>query len=219
MRKRAAVMLWIGGMALASFLVTFGFVDRLALPRDWFVLAHVLVTGSLLGIYTAWSRTTIGDLVGDWRWGLAGATIAGSFMIWFVLVGPSSSRPNGLALTWALIWLGLTYGTIDALLLSVFPVVASRSVGGQDLFSANAGRFVASLVALALSLLLTVTYHLGFPEFRGAALVSALIGNGIMTLSYLGTRSALSPVLAHIALHVATVLHGYVNALPAPPHY
>jgi hypothetical protein len=115
--------------------------------------------------------------------------------------------------------LGLIYGTIDALLLSVFPVVASRSVGGQDLFSANAGRFVASLVALALSLLLTVTYHLGFPEFRGAALVSALVGNGIMTLSYLGTRSALSPVLAHIALHVATVLHGYLNALPAPPHY
>ena len=219
MRKRATAMLWIGGMALASFLVTYVFVDQLSLPRDWFVLSHLLVTGSLLGIYAAWSRTRIGDLVGDWRLGLGGAAMAGTFMIWFVLMGPSSSRPGSLALIRAIVWLGLIDGTIDALLLNVFPVVAYSSVGGQDLFSSNPGRFGASLAALAVSLFLTVTYHLGFPEFRGSALVSALIGNGIMTLSYLGTRSALSPVLAHIALHIAAVTYGYLNALPAPPHY
>jgi hypothetical protein len=50
-------------------------------------------------------------------------------------------------------------------------------------------------------------------------MVSALIGNGIMTLSYLGTGSALAPILAHIALHIAAVTYGYADALPAPPHY
>ena len=219
MRKPAATMLWIGGVALAAFLTTYALVDRLALPRDWFVLGHVLITGSLLAIYAAQTRMTIADLVGDWRAGLAGALIAGAFMVFFVLTGPSSPRPSGSALVGAIIWLGVVYGSIDALLLSVFPVVASRSFGGQDFPSSNAARLQASLVALAISLLLTVTYHLGFPEFRGAALVSALIGNGIMTLSYLATRSALSPILAHIALHVGAVTYGYLNALPAPPHY
>jgi len=104
------------------------------------------------------------------------------------------------------------------MLLSVLPVTATiRLSGGKTWFE---GALVPwSLVALAVSLMLTSIYHLGFPEFRGPAMASPLIGNGIMTFSHLATRSAVTPAIAHVALHIAAVVHGYSTALPAPPHY
>jgi hypothetical protein len=189
------------------------------LAREWFVFGHVAVTGGLLAIYFVSVKTQWSDFVGSWQRGLIGAVVAGAMMIAFVLGGPSSPPPTGWELAWAIVWLGLAYGAIDALLLSVFPVVACRWIGGSDLLATDNKSEFAWLAALAVSVLLTVTYHLGFPEFRGAAMVSPLIGNGIMTLSYLGTGSALAPILAHIALHVAAVTYSYSNALPAPPHY
>jgi hypothetical protein len=219
MRRPATNELWIAVAALAGFLVTYVLVDRMRLTREWFVLGHVVLTGTLLALYFTLTKTRWNDLVGSWPRGLLGAAVAGALMIGFVLTGQSSPPPTGLALVWAIVWLGAVYGAIDALLLSVFPVAASRWIGGSDLLAAEGGLKPVSLVALGVSLVLTVTYHLGFPEFRGAAMVSALIGNGIMTLSYLGTGSALAPILAHIALHIAAVTYGYANALPAPPHY
>lgn len=218
MDNRRQQPFWIAGMALASFILTYSAVDRLRLPRDWFVLVHVVVTGALLATYAAKSRVSRSELIGSWRHGSGGALVTGAFMVLFVLKGPDSPQPAGASLAWAIAWLGLVYGTIDALLLSVFPVVATQRMVGTDAWTQ--GRLHASsLIALGVSLLLVATYHIGFPEFRGPAMTSALIGNGIMTLSYLATRSALSPLFAHLALHIAAVVYGYSSALPAPPHY
>ena len=65
---------------------------------------------------------------------------------------------------------------------------------------------------------MTVAYHLGFPEFRGAAVWQPVIGNTVFTLAYLVSGSPAAPVVAHVAMHVAAVLHAFGTSVPLPPH-
>jgi len=69
------------------------------------------------------------------------------------------------------------------------------------------------------ALVVTAAYHLGYPEFRGPQVVDPLIGNGAMTLGYLLTGNPITAFGAHIALHVASVLHGVETTVTLPPHY
>lgn len=216
---RSGSAVWVVLVAVTSFLVTFVLVDQLAAPRNVFVLGHVVVSGMLLAVYARVARVRAHELIGDWRRGLVGGLAAGAMMVGFVLAGPRSPAPNARTLVGAIVWLGLVYGTIDALLLSVFPVIAARRFYGDGTYTGAPGARAVPLAALGTCVLVTATYHLGFPEFRGSALAGALIGNVIMTISYLASRSAVSPVLAHIGLHLAAVTFGYTNAIPTPPHY
>ena len=69
------------------------------------------------------------------------------------------------------------------------------------------------------SLLVTVAYHLGYPEFRGSEVVGPVIGNGVCSLAYLLATNPIAAVLSHIAMHVAAVLHGPETTIQLPPHY
>ena len=73
-------------------------------------------------------------------------------------------------------------------------------------------------VALLASLGVAAAYHLGFAEFRGPSLAGPLIGNGIITLSYLLTGSPVAPILAHVIMHAAAVFHGMETTAQLPPH-
>jgi len=219
MEKSGLNLIWIGLLALASFLVTYILVNQMALSREWFVFGHALISGSLLTAYLVWRQLSWTELRGDVRLGLIGAAVAGVLMIGFILVGPSSRSPTGLKLVWTILWLGVVYGFVDSMLLSVFPVLACRWIGGTDLLTKRGMLRPASIIAFALSLSFAAIYHLGFPEFRSAVMGTVLLGNGIITLSYLATGSALSPVLAHVAMHIVAVTYGYASALPVPPHY
>jgi hypothetical protein len=46
-----------------------------------------------------------------------------------------------------------------------------------------------------------------------------VVGNAIITSSYLLTGSPLAAILFHVAMHVAAVLHGMETTLQLPPHY
>ena len=73
-------------------------------------------------------------------------------------------------------------------------------------------------IALAASLLVTGVYHLGYREFRGPQLVQPLIGNAVVTAGYLLTGNAAAPLLAHVIMHGAAVLHGVETTAQLPPH-
>jgi hypothetical protein len=81
------------------------------------------------------------------------------------------------------------------------------------------GRLLTAMVALAASLVVTAAYHWGFAEFRGPAIGQPLIGNALITLSYLLTTNPATPVTAHVAMHVAAVRHGMETAVQLPPHW
>ncbi len=132
---------------------------------------------------------------------------------------PASPAPAGGALIAALAWPGFAYGVVDALMLTVLPVLALYGSRPAAELARPGGRIRAAGAALLGSLLVTAAYHLGFAEFRGAALAGPLIGNAVVTLSYLLAGNPLAPIGAHVVMHLAAVLHGAATTTQLPPHY
>ncbi len=64
-----------------------------------------------------------------------------------------------------------------------------------------------------------LVYHLGYSEFHGSYVVMITAGVGIMSLAYLITGNPFTPLLAHIAIHIAAVLHGLNTVIQLPPYY
>ena len=82
-----------------------------------------------------------------------------------------------------------------------------------------AGGVRVMVSALATSLFVTAAYHWGYMEFRGPAPVAPLLGNALITVGYLLTTNLMTPVIAHMAMHIAAVLHGMETTVQLPPHY
>jgi hypothetical protein len=185
------------------------------------VAVYALIVGVFLAGYVRWTELDIGQFLRHrWVWGVIGALVVSGMMVASVQRMPASPRPGGATLAWDLLWLGVVYGIADALLLTVLPVTAIwrafSTVGWTDRWL---GKLTAGVVAFAASLGATAAYHVGYVEFRGSQVLDPLIGNGTMTLGYLLTRSPLTTLGAHIALHVASVLHGVETTVTLPPHY
>lgn len=212
-------VLWIAGASLLAFAVSAQIAGRFRLRRNIYLLAYVPLTT----LYVAWffSREAIRFrqlLIDNWGWGLLGASVAGAIVIANVLSQASYPRRRGGAFLLDLLWPGLVYGTVDGLLLSVFPVAAVRSglsVLSQDGF----GALSAGALALIASMAVTFFYHIGYPEFRNRRVLWTMFGNGVMTLAFLLTGSALAALLPHAAMHIAVVCHGRESTGQLPPHY
>jgi hypothetical protein len=132
---------------------------------------------------------------------------------------PATSRSKGARLGFEIAWWGLVYGVLDGVFLSVMPVWTTwRAFAGLAWSSTWYGQVLAGAAALLASAYVTVAYHLGYPEFRGARVWLAVTGNGIMSLAYLLTTSPLTPVGAHAVMHIAAVLHGAEGTVQLPPH-
>jgi hypothetical protein len=155
-----------------------------------------------------------------WIWGLVGAILLAAFTIKNILSQPASARAQGFALGFDLLWSGAIYGLVDALLLSVLPVLATWQAFSLLNWTTNwPGKLLVGMLAILASLFVTVAYHLGYPEYRGRELFGPVIGNTTITLGYLITTNPLAAILSHIAMHIAGVLRGPASVVQLPPHY
>ena len=116
-RSRRAHALWLLGALAVGFGVSFVFSDRLHWSRREFLMAHVILSGGFVSAYFRWACLNVRGLF------RAGRKLPG---VANVLSQPSSPRPEGLALYFAVTWEGLVYGLVDALLPSVVPVAIAR---------------------------------------------------------------------------------------------
>ena len=211
---------WLAGAAVLGFLVPYAAVAVALLDRDAFVLVHALASGGYIAWYARWAGFPAAELRLNWPLGLGLGALAAAFAVEFVLSQPASPAPDGLAGAFALIWLGLVYALIDTALLTILPVYAVWCIARRrDWLRRRPGRLGTAAVCLGASLLLTLAYHLGFPEFQGPEVVRPLIGNAVFTLAYILSASPLAPIIAHAALHIAAVLHAHATSIPLPPHY
>lgn len=219
LHDRYAHLVWILAGWAIGFAVSAVSSSILELSRPWFVLVYLVIAGPFLAAYVRWSGLDIGALVRHpWQWGIAAAVVVGAFMLWAVQGMDASPRPDGMRLVFDLVWLGLVYGTLDGLFLSVLPIVAVWNAFPERATTVR-GKFALGVIALAASLIVTTTYHLGFLEFRNADIRSPLIANGLFTLGSLLAMNPLTAVVGHIVLHVASVLHGADTTVSLPPHY
>jgi hypothetical protein len=208
---------WILLFAAVGFGISALFSGELRLARDLLVLVYLVgVGGVLIGFLRRHQDTFARHLRRQWAVGLLAGLIVGTFLASTVARQPGSPPPKGVYLVWSLAWLGLIYGLVDALLLNVLPVMVLEHASTT---STRLGRMRFAAIAFAASMLVSGAYHLGYREFRGAQLVQPLIGNAVMTASYLLTGNAAAPLLSHVIMHGAAVLHGVNTTVQLPPHY
>jgi hypothetical protein len=210
---------WIFGAALLGFTSSALLGSMLGLPRDVFVGIHAAIVAGFSVVFLRIERIDLQvQLRRRWRGGLIVGGLVGALLARTVLLQPASSRPAGVELAWALLWDGGLYGIADAVLLSVVPVLAVYGSRPDGELRNPAARWRWGLAALLASLFIAAAYHLGFTEFRGSALAGPLIGNAIVTLSYLASGSPVAPMLSHFVMHAAAVLHGMATTAQLPPH-
>lgn len=215
--RQAAV--WLTGAAVVAFAVPAVFSMGLRWERSLFLLPYVGAIGVLLLVYFRCHPLSMEQWLWSWPYALVGIAAASFALLRNIAGQPSSAVPSGLQLAMALAWIGLAYGVIDGLLLNVFPVLAVQGAGFFEGQPPRGVRLRRGLLALAASLAVTVAYHLGYTEFHGPAMLSVIIGNTIITSTYLLTGSPLAAVATHVIMHGAAVLHGMETTLQVPPHY
>lgn len=170
----------------------------------------MVIVGTFLPTYAQWSgMDASAHLRQRWYARLLGAIRLSLIMVWGVLRHPASAHPQGWMLVFALVWLGVVYGTLDGLFFTVMPVLAIQQMWeargrGND----GAARCMRMGASMGASLVVTAAYHWGFVECCSTPIGLPLIGNAIITSGYLVTGNAITPLGAHIAMHMAAVLHG-----------
>jgi hypothetical protein len=210
---------WLALAALVGFLVPAVFSTGLRWSRPLFLVPYVAIAGAFLLLYFRRAPVSLARMTGRWHWALAGTAAASFFLLRNIQGQPASAVPEGTELFFAVAWLGVAYGAIDGLFLNVVPVLAVQGPGFHASKPPWKERLGRGLLALAASLAVTVAYHAGYAEFRGPKMLSAVIGNAIITSSYLLTGSPLAAVASHVIMHVGAVFHGMDTTLQLPPHY
>jgi hypothetical protein len=214
-------ILWILGASLLGFMISAVFAGWIKCSRNLFLVFYLLPGGMFLAAFFHLNEIDVVASVSEnWLWGLLFGLLASVFLVRHVLSQPATRQHAGLTLTFDLAWSGLVYGLMDALLLNVMPVLAVRAGFSQfEWADTLAGRIGLGALGMLGSLLITLTYHLGYPEFRNSKVVKVLVGNSIITLAFLLSGNPLGALISHPAMHVAAVLRGPETTIQLPPHY
>lgn len=213
-------MRWVLIAAATGFTASAVLTMALRLERHAFVAVW---SGAVVALWTLFSRGTGARLrvqvTRRWPAGLVVGGLIGALLAATVARQPGSVPPAGAALAVDLGWLGVVYGSADALILAIIPVLALyRTRPGEQLRLPSVRLRVAG-IALAGTALVTAAYHAGFREFQGPQLIQPVIGGLATAAAFLLSGSALGPIVAHVIMHIAAVLHGPATTVQLPPHY
>jgi hypothetical protein len=206
----------VAGLAL-SFAIPFVGSDVLVLPLTLYYLVYFVLVLAFLGAYVRFTGVDVGAMIRRrWRLSLVLGLFAGAFVVSRVLTEAATPGPAGERYIFELLWRGAFYGTVDALLLTVFPCLVVLGLMGSDVRGA-ARKFIYFAGSLALVLTITGIYHLGFEQFRRDGIVPPEIGNTVISLPMLLTTNPIGSVLAHASMHITAAAHAYETPTFLPP--
>jgi hypothetical protein len=209
---------WFAGGSAVAFLIPYLGVSVLDLQHDVYYGAYFAITLLTLSAYTRVERIDVHRLfTHNWKWSVVLGVPTAAFVMWNVFrTDPGTPRPDGAYFAFEVLWRGIGYGTVDALLLTVFPcVVAYNVLRGRIAGWRGHLRYIA--LALPLIWLVTATYHLGYPQIRQDGLQKPEIGNTIISVPMLATMNPVGSIGAHAAYHVTAVTHSYETRNFLPP--
>jgi hypothetical protein len=101
-------------------------------------------------------------------------------------------------------------------LLSAFPVLVALHVLGRDL-GGIARKAGFGALALAMTLVITGAYHLGYEQYREDGIAAPELGNTVMSVPAIVTLNPAGSIIAHASMHVAAVEHSYETDVYLPP--
>jgi hypothetical protein len=214
-------LLWIAAAALLGFAVTMIFSSGLELSRSWLVAIYAPAVFVLTAAYVYVNEIDLlATLQHRWRWGVGIGIVFAALLILTVERQEASARPEGWQLAFDVAWLGVVYGAADALLLNILPVMAVWRVFSHRGWTQSwRDRIGVGALALAASLIVTIAYHAGFPEYQSGEMRQPVIGNTINTLAYILANNPIASLISHIAMHIAAVFQGAETTVQLPPHY
>ncbi len=213
-----AQLLWYGAGVVLAFLTPYLFTSALDLNHDLYYGVYFAVVAAFLFAYAALTKPDMAALIrGNWRWSLAlGIVVAAALVIRVVTAEDSTPRPGGAYLVFSVAWRGVLYGVVDALLLTAFPLAVAHQLFGGRLVGLTR-RIAFGALVLALVMVITATYHLGYRQFREDGVTAPETGNVIISLPAVLTANPLGSIVAHGSMHVAAVIHAYETDVYLPP--
>lgn len=209
---------WFVGVAALAFAVPYLGVSVFDLQHDLFYLVYFAITVGVVRAYVRTERIDVRAIATPrLRWSLGLGVLLGAFLVLNVLrTEDGTDRPGGLYFAFELVWRGVVYGVVDTLLLTVFPcLVAFQVLHGRVGGLRGRLRFVA--VTLPLVVVLTATYHLGYPQYRDDGLSRPETGNVLISIPALATANPVGSFVAHVSQHVTAVTHAYESDIFNPP--
>jgi D-alanyl-D-alanine carboxypeptidase len=211
---------WLATGLVLFFLIPFAFTDLISLNRD---LYYGIYIAAAFGFVGAWigcaNESPRRVLTRNWRAGVGLGLLFAGAMVAIVLNEPATSHPGGLDFAAAIVWRGVLYGLADGLILSAFPVLAVfAAFAGTRTLTRWRGKAAVGALALAVSMLFTAVYHLGYSDFRGEKLRKPIAGDVVWSVPTLATLSPFGAPIAHAGLHVSAVVHSYDTDVFLPPH-
>ena len=208
---------WFIFGSVVAFAVPYLGVSLAGLQHDLYYLVYFATTVALVAGYVRVEHVDVRGLLGRaLPWSIGLGVLTGAAELRNVLSAAATARPHGVYFIFELLWRGVTYGAVDALLLSAFPAfVAYSLLRGHGPGVLGQLRFVA--VALPLIWAITASYHLGYPQYREDGIGQPEIGNTIISVPTLATANPLGSVIAHATMHTTAVAHAYATDVYLPP--
>ena len=213
--ERHHVIEWYLAGALIAFVMPLVGASLLGLHHDLYLLVYFTLAGTFVASFLAHSQL-------DWRgwlrtrlwWSVGTGAVVGAAIVRNVMSEASTPHPSGSFYWFELVWRGGLYGVVDALMLFVFPATVAYLLL-RDENRRRHLRFAA--LTMVLSMGITATYHVGYPQFRGADLAQPEIGAVIATVPTALTGNPVGAIVAHSVYHVGANVHTCRGATYLPP--
>jgi hypothetical protein len=209
---------WFAGVCGVAFLVPYLGVSILDLQHDVFYLVYFAITIALVAAYVRVEGVDVVTIFRcRWRWSLGLGILLAAFLVFNVVnTEDATARPHGAYFAFELLWRGVGYGVIDTLLLTIFPCfVAYKLLHGR--VDGLKGKLRLTALMLPLVLLVTATYHWGYPQYREDGLSRPETGNVLISVPTFATANPAGSVVAHVSQHLAAVSHAYESRVFNPP--
>ncbi len=209
---------WFAAVCGIAFLVPYLGVSVLALQHDVYYLVYFAVTIALVATYVRVEQVDVAEIFRQrWRWSLAAGVVLAAFLVFNVFkTSDATARPHGAYFVFELLWRGVGYGIVDTLLLTIFPCfVAYKLLHGHAAGLKGKLRFTALMLPLVL--LVTATYHLGYPQYRQDGLSRPETGNVLISIPTFATVNPVGSIVAHVSQHITAVTHAYESRIFNPP--
>jgi hypothetical protein len=209
---------WFIVVCVVAFLVPYLGVSVLDLQHDLFYLVYFAVTIGVVATYVRVEQVDVAAIFRRrWRWSLGIGVVLAALLVFNVFNSEdATARPQGAYFVFELLWRGVGYGLIDTLLLTIFPCfVAYKLLHGR--VDGLKGKLRFTALTLPLVLVITATYHWGYPQYREDGLSRPETGNVLISIPTFATANPVGSVTAHVSQHVAAVTHSYESRIFNPP--
>jgi hypothetical protein len=216
--EAARHLVWFSVVCVVAFLIPYLGVSVLDLQHDLFYLVYFAVTIGVVATYVRVEQVDVAAIFRcRWRWSLGIGVVLAAFLVFNVFnTEDVTARPQGAYFVFELLWRGVGYGLIDTLLLTIFPCfVAYKLLHGR--VDGLKGKLRLTALTLPLVLLVTATYHWGYPQYRQDGLSRPETGNVLISIPTFATANPVGSIVAHVSQHVTAVTHAYESRIFNPP--